>query len=260
MSDLEYTVADTIATITLNRADRKNSFTLEMVAAWARALVDAERDPDVRVVVLTGSGDAFCAGVDLDVYRAREKTPLKEKELLTRHVHEVAYAADALTKPYLAAVNGTAVGAGMDMSLMCDIRFAAASAKFSEGYVRIGVVPGDGGCFYLPPLIGTATALRLLWTGEFLSADEALRIGLVSEVVPGGELASRVREFALQLAGQPPIAVQLIKKAVRTAARSDLRTALDLISSHQAVATSTADSREAMAAFREKRPAVFLGA
>jgi len=257
--DLLYTVEQHIATIRLNRPERKNSFTLEMLDDWADALRAAEADPGVRVVVLTGTDDAFCSGVDLAVYNGREKTPLSEKELLTKHVHQVAYAAEALTKPYLAAVNGVAVGAGMDMSLMCDLRFASDQARFSEGYIRIGVVPGDGGCFFLPSTVGTATALRLLWTGDWVDAEEALRIGLVTRVFPANELTDQVGAFAADLASRPPVAIQLIKRAVRTAARADLRTALDLISSHQAVATSTRDAREAMEAFQAKRSPSFEG-
>ncbi|MCF2533645.1 enoyl-CoA hydratase/isomerase family protein [Yinghuangia soli] len=258
-SGLGYEVADHIATITLDRPHRKNAFTIEMVDAWAAALRHAQQDPDVRVVVVTGAGDGFCSGVDLDAFGERERTPWAEKSLLTDRIHQVAFAAEALTKPYLAAVNGVAVGAGMDMSLMADIRIAAASARFSEGYIRVGLVPGDGGCWYLPRIVGTATALRLLWTGDFVGADEALSMGLVSAVHPDDEFRDAARAFALRLAAQPPIAMQLIKRAVREGERHDLRTALDLISSHQAVVTATQDSQEAMAAFREKRPGTFTG-
>jgi len=259
MDELHYSVDEHVATIRLNRPERKNAFTLAMVEAWAAALRECERDPEVRVVVVTGAGDAFCSGVDLDAFKDEVRTPLAEKRLLTDQVHQVAYAVDALSKPLIAAVNGVAVGAGMDMSLMCDIRLAAESARFSEGYIRVGLVPGDGGCYYLPRIVGTATALRLLWTGEFVDAGEARRIGLVSEVFPDADFADSTCAFAAQLARQPPVAVQLIKRAVRAADRQDLRSALDLISSHQAVVTSTADSREAFAAFREKRPATFAG-
>jgi enoyl-CoA hydratase/carnithine racemase len=259
MGDLEYSVADHVATIRINRPDKKNSFTLEMVDDWASALRDAECDPDVRVVVLTGSGDSFCTGVDLSIFEGRERTPLAEKDLLAKRVHHVAYAADALSKPYLAAINGFAIGAGMDMALMTDIRFAAQSARLSEGYIRAGLVPGDGGCYYLPRVTSTANALRLLWTGEFLDAEAALAMGIVSEVLPDDELDQRVGAFAAELAAQPPVAVQLIKRAVYSGARTDLRTALDLISSHFAVVTSTTDSREAMSAFKERRRGAFIG-
>ncbi|MFD8098506.1 enoyl-CoA hydratase/isomerase family protein [Nocardia fluminea] len=253
MSDLEYSVAHHIATITLNRPERKNAFTLDMVDAWAAALDAAQADDEVRVVVLTGAGDAFCSGVDLDAFKNEHRGPLQEKELLTKRVHRVAMAMDRLTKPALAAVNGVAVGAGMDMSLMCDIRIAARSARFSEGYIRVGLVPGDGGCYYLPRIVGTAQALRLLWTGAFVGAEEALAIGLVSEVHDD----DRVLEVTLQLAGEiasrAPIAIEVIKRAVRQGQNHDLPTALDLISSHQAVVLSTDDSAEAFSAFREKR-------
>jgi len=259
MADLEYSVSDHVATILLNRPERKNAFTLEMTDEWAAALRRAEADPQVRAVVVTGAGDAFCAGVDLDVFNGRERTPLADKEFLTRRVHQVALAAEDLTKPYLAAIGGVAVGAGLDMALMCDLRFAAESARLSEGYINVGLVPGDGGCYYLPRIVGTATALRLLWTGEFVDAPEALRIGLVSGVYPDSELLGAVCGFAAKLAAKPPVAVQLIKRAVREGARHDLRTALDLISSHMAVVTATRDSQEAMAAFAERRTAIFEG-
>jgi enoyl-CoA hydratase/carnithine racemase len=259
MADLEYSVVDHVATILLNRPHRKNAFTLEMIDAWADALHRAEADPDVRAVVITGAGGAFCAGVDLEVLAEQERTPLGQKDMLTRRIHAVAFAVEALTKPYLAAVDGPAVGAGMDMALMCDMRFAADTARFCEGYIRVGLVPGDGGCYYLPRIVGTATALRLLWTGDFVDAQEALSIGLVTAVHPAAELLAAVQEFAGRLAAQPPVAVQLIKRAVREGERHDLRTALDLISSHMAVVTSTRDSREAMAAFTEHRPGTYEG-
>jgi enoyl-CoA hydratase/carnithine racemase len=208
---------------------------------------------------VTGGGEAFCSGVDLDEFKAEQRGPLQEKQLLTEHVHEVAFAMEGMSKPVIAAVNGVAIGAGMDMSLMCDLRIAAASARFSEGYIRVGLVPGDGGCYYLPRIVGTANALRLLWTGEFIDAAEALRIGLVSAVYPDAEFRERVDDFAAELAQRPPTAVQFIKRAVRAAERQDLRGALDLISSHQAVVMATDDSKEAFAAFRQKRPPVFEG-
>ncbi|MDT7695274.1 MAG: hypothetical protein QOI75_4641, partial [Pseudonocardiales bacterium] len=155
MADLEYTVADGIGTILLNRPHRKNAFTLDMIDTWARALRDARTDPDVRVVVLTGAGDAFCSGVDLDRRQdATPATPLERKENLTERIHRIPFALEDLDKPVIAAINGVAVGAGMDMALMCDMRIMARSARLSEGYVRVGLVPGDGGCYYLPRLVG----------------------------------------------------------------------------------------------------------
>ncbi len=259
MPDVRYEVADHIATITLDRPAKRNAFTLDMVASWAQYLRQAQSDPEVRVVVVTGAGGAFCAGVDLDAFAGRERTPLAERRILTEHIHAVARAADDLAKPYLAAVPGPAVGAGMDMALMCDIRLAGASATFCEGYIRVGLVPGDGGCYYLPRIVGMATALRLLWTAETVDAAEALRLGLVSFVHADAELAGATRALAARIAAMPPVAVSLIKRAAYAAQDQDLRTALDTIASHQAVVTATADSQEAMAAFRERRGATFTG-
>jgi enoyl-CoA hydratase/carnithine racemase len=260
MADLEYTVADGIGTILLNRPHRKNAFTLDMIDTWARALRDARTDPDVRVVVLTGAGDAFCSGVDLDRRQdATPATPLERKENLTERIHRIPFALEDLDKPVIAAINGVAVGAGMDMALMCDMRIMARSARLSEGYVRVGLVPGDGGCYYLPRLVGTAKALELLLTGDFIDAEEAGRLGIANHVVDDADLAGAVNTLARKIADGPPVAIRTIKRAVYQSARSDLRTALDLISSHMAVVTSTEDSAEALAAFREKRPANFIG-
>src|ERR1700737_3350538 len=155
MADLEYEVKHGVGTILLNRPHRKNAFTLEMIDEWAAVLVAARTDQDVRALVLTGAGDGFCSGVDLDALNHRaSSSPLDVKRNLTDRIHRVAYALQDLDKPIIAAVNGVAVGAGMDMALMCDIRLAARSARFSEGYVRVGLVPGDGGCYFLPRLVG----------------------------------------------------------------------------------------------------------
>jgi len=259
VADLEYEVADGVGTILLNRPERKNAFTLEMIDTWAEVVRDARTDPDVRALILTGAGDGFCSGVDLGAFSARGSEPLEVKRNLTERIHRVAYAMEELDKPVIAAVNGVAVGAGMDMALMCDIRLAARSARFSEGYVRVGLVPGDGGCWFLPRLVGTARALELLMTGDFVDAEEAERIGIVSHVHDDDRLRDEAVALARRLADGPPIAIQMIKRAVYQSLGCDLRTALDLISSHMAVVQSTRDSAEAFAAFREKRPPVFEG-
>jgi enoyl-CoA hydratase/carnithine racemase len=259
MADLEYTVADGIGTILLNRPHRKNAFTIEMIDQWARILVEARTDPGVRVIVLTGAGDAFCSGVDLSSMDGERPSPLQRKEHLTDHIHRIPYALEDLDKPVIAAINGAAVGAGMDMALMCDMRIIARSARLSEGYIRVGLVPGDGGCYYLPRLVGQAKALELLLTGDFIGAEEAARIGIANHVVDDDDLIAATTRLARKLADAPPVAVRTIKRAVYQSARADLRTALDLISSHMSVVTSTQDSAEALAAFREKRPGRYVG-
>ena len=262
MADLEYTVENGVGTILLNRPERKNAFTVEMVDTWAEILVGARTDDAVGTIVLTGADDAFCAGGDfggLSPDAEGEPTPYDRKAFLTDHVHRVAYALEDLDKPVIAAVNGVAVGAGLDFALMCDMRFMARSARVSEGYVRVGLVPGDGGAYFLPRLVGPAKALELLLTGDFVDAEEALRIGMVNRVYDDEELMDETRAFAEKLAAGPPRITRMIKRAVYQSARSDLRTSLDLISSHMGVVQSMQESREAFNAFREKRAPKFEG-
>jgi enoyl-CoA hydratase/carnithine racemase len=268
MGDIEWSADSGIATIVLNRPASKNAFTTQMLTEWAQMLTAARDDDSVRVVIVTGAGDAFCAGADLKRLAgdaahggaAGGPVALNAKRSLERDVHQVAYAMEALNKPVIAAVNGPAVGAGMDMALMCDFRFASAAARFSEGYIRVGLIPGNGGCYFLPRIVGTEKALELLMTGDFVAADEALRIGLVSRVVPPADLIDETRAFAGRLAAMPPAHVQLIKANVYQSARSDLRSSLGLAASQMGIVRTLADSAEAMAAFREKRAGTFLGA
>jgi enoyl-CoA hydratase/carnithine racemase len=257
--ELLYGVEDAVATITLNRPKLKNAFTLEMIDAWADALRAAAADNAVRAVVVTGAGDAFCSGVDLAVLSGIEPTPLARKRMLTDGVHQVARAVVDLDKPLIAAINGVAIGAGLDMALMCDMRFAAASARMAEGYIKVGLVPGDGGCYFLPRLVGPAKALELLLTGDMIDGAEAERIGMVNRVYDDAELMPATHAFARQLAALSPVSVSMIKRTVYQSATMDLRASLDLISSHMAIVQSTDDYAEARAAFAERRPGHFTG-
>jgi enoyl-CoA hydratase/carnithine racemase len=258
MPDIERTVSDGVCTITLNRPERSNAFTIEMIDQWAEWLVEARADSNVGAVILAAAGRNFCGGADFTVLSGRV-TPLDRKSRLTDHIHRIAYAVEDLDKPLIAAVNGAATGAGMDMALMCDMRIAGRSARFAETYIRVGLVPGDGGGYYLPRLVGIAKALELLLTGEFVDADEARRIGLVNRVVDDEVLYGETFELARRIAGLAPVNVRMIKRLTYQSARADLRTSLDLVSSHMAVVQSTEDSREALAAFREKREPRFIG-
>ena len=259
MSDLLYEVKDKIATITLNRPDKLNAFTGPMIDAWAKALAEAQADDGVNVVVVTGAGRAFCAGGDVARMRETKPTPLENKNQLWENIHRVPRTLEAMDKPVIAMVNGLAVGAGMGMCLMCDVRIASDEARFSTGYVRVGLVPGDGDTYFLPRLVGAAKALELLWTADFVDAQEALRLGIVNRVVPAGDLAQQTRDFAEQLAGGPQIPIRMIKRLVYQSLRLDLRTHLDLVSSHMAVVRETADHAEGVAAFKEKRTPKFQG-
>jgi enoyl-CoA hydratase/carnithine racemase len=261
MSDLLYEVKDRIATITLNRPDKLNAFTGDMIEAWAKGLAEAQADDGVNVVVVTGSGRAFCSGGDVGRMGSADAAPtaLDGKNSLWEGVHRVPKALEAMDKPVIAMVNGLAVGAGMGMCVMCDMRVAAESARFSTGYVRVGLVPGDGDTYFLPRLVGAAKALELLWTADFIEAPEAHRLGIVQRVAPDGELKDVTYALARQIADGPQVPIRMIKRLVYQSLRLDLRTHLDLVSSHMSIVRQTADHAEGVAAFKEKRPPRFQG-
>lgn len=259
--DLVFTTAGRIATIRLNRPAKSNAFTREMIDDWHRALVECRDNDEINVVVLTGTGSkAFCAGGDVGRMRdPADLTPLGRKQKLFDHIHRIPLVLEDMDKPFIVAVNGAATGAGMDMALMGDIRFAAESARFGETYVKLGLVPGDGGAYFLPRLVGIPKALELMWTGDLIDAQEALRLGIVNRVLPDEELMPATYAFAERLAHGPTLAIRMTKRAIYQSARQDLRSALDLISSHMGVITTTEDHQEAVKAFAEKRRPEFKG-
>jgi enoyl-CoA hydratase/carnithine racemase len=259
LADLSYEVTDAIGIIRIGRAEKLGAFTWPMLERWTEALIEARSDDAVRAVVLVGTTTTFCSGVDLAELAAVGSSPIDRKRMLTDRVHNIARAVQALDKPLICGVAGPAIGAGMDMALMCDIRLAAESARFSEGYIRVGLVPGDGGAYYLPRIVGTARALELLWTGDVLSAREALEFGIVNRVVADESLFDETCALAARIASMSPIATRMIKRLVYQSARLDLETSLDLVSSHMAIVQSTRDYDEVAAARRESRQPVFEG-
>lgn len=262
MDEIDWSVTDGVGTITLNRPRARNAFTFDMVREWEKLLDDARDDDAVRVVVLTGAGDeAFCSGVDLQQISNADSTltPIERKSQLHDVIHRVARAVERLDKPVIAAINGVAVGAGLDMALMCDMRIMASTARVSEGYVRVGLTPGDGGAYYLPRIVGKAKALELLLTGDFVDAEEALRIGLVNRIAEAPVFRAEVARFATSMARHAPLTARMIKRLTRQSAEIDLETALDLASSHFAVVAATEDSAEALAAMRDKRQPHYVG-
>ena len=221
-----------------------------MIEVWAAALERCETDPDIKVIVVTGSGAAFCAGGDVGDQQARTGgDSVERKNFLHRHVHRIPLLMDRIDKPTIAAVNGAARGAGMDMALMCDLRIMAESATLAESYISVGLTAGDGGAYYLPRLVGTARALELLWTGRTVTAAEAERMGLVNRVVPLDQLMASTYELAHTIARQPFEAVRALKRAVHQGLSMPLAAHLDMMSSQIAILADTAEHRERIAAF-----------
>jgi enoyl-CoA hydratase/carnithine racemase len=238
-----------VATIQFARPEKKNAFTPEMLESLLEYLGTFLADSELRVAIITGSGDSFCAGADLGDLGAT-RTPLQHKEHLQNGVQAVARLMNRIDKPIIAAVNGIAIGAGMDLSVMCDMRIASDRARFREPFVEIGLVPGDGSCYFLPRLVGLAKAFELLITTDYVAAHEAARIGLVNEVVEHANLMTRTTEMAHRIAKLPQDAVRLTKRALYQSARTDLDTSLDLISSHMGLIRASEESQRAFAALR----------
>jgi len=254
-----YHVENHIAVITLNRPEAKNAFSPEMITLWRRFLEDARQDDQVRVIIVTGKGDTFCSGGDIRDMAEGKLRSWDMKRFLWEGVHRIVLTLEDLDKPVIAAINGAAMGAGLDMAIMCDLRVCSDKAKLAESYILMGLVPGDGGAYFLPRLVGMAKALEMLFTGDILSPEEALEAGLVNYVVPHDRLMEETMRLADRIASKPPLAVRMMKRAVYQAQGSTLRAHLDYISSQLALLSETRDHQEAAQAFLEKRKPVFSG-
>ena len=263
--EIIYDVEDQVAVITLNRPERMNSFSDTMLQEWADAIQVAARDDDVRVVVVTGAGKAFCAGADLKARADEDKvlrpdaTPSERRNTLRFTVHRVSHALQYLDKPYIAAVNGAAVGAGMDMCSQADIRIASDRARFGMSYVNVGLIPGDGGAWLLPRLVGVQKALELIWSGELFDAQTALEIGYVARVVNHDDLMTEMMTYARKLADGPPVATQMAKRLVYRGLDATFLEALEQAQAAMTVVQSTEDAAEGPRAFTEKRKPEFKG-
>lgn len=255
-----FEVRDHVATLTLNRPEKLNAFTPEMLEALVARIDDCQRREDVRAVVLTGAGRGFCSGGDVSAMGAdADNRAHVTKDQVWNDIQAFPKRLATFDKPIIAAVNGPAAGGGMDLALACDLRVAGESASFAETYAKIGLLPGGGGAFFLPRLVGTGMALELLLTAEFIDAAEALRIGLVNHVYADDELAQRAQALATRMARLPPLSCRLIKRAVYHGLNGDMMGSFDLISSHIALAKQGPDHAEAIAAFRERRDGEYRG-
>ncbi|MBI4334601.1 MAG: enoyl-CoA hydratase/isomerase family protein [Chloroflexi bacterium] len=257
--DLQFEKNDHVGVITLNRPDKLNALTGNMIEEWVRALESAQKDEDVRVVVVTGAGRAFCSGMDVSELKPDPRSLAERRNSMREGVQRVPRAVAALEKPYIASVRGPAFGGGMDLVTMTDIRIAAESARFSMSYANMGLTPGNGGCFYLPQVIGFARAAELIWTARVMDAQEALRIGYVSRVVKDEDLWPETMKLAGQIANSPPIATQLAKRLMRRCRLLDENAVLEAHEYAILIAGSSQDAVEGPTAWREKRPPHFQG-
>lgn len=256
--------AEGIATVTLNRPDLRNPISdLDMVDALESAMRELDDDPEVRVVILTGAGSAFSSGGNLKKMRAGgglvDQLPARTRRNYKRGIQRLPLVFEALELPVIAAVNGPAVGAGCDLACMCDMRIASENARFAESFVKLGIIPGDGGAWLLPRIVGFSKACEMSFTGDPIDAEEALRFGLVSRVVPAEQLLDEARALARRIAANPPHAVRMTKRLLREGRHMKIDGLLEMSAAMQALAHATEDYDEAVSAFVEKRKPEFKG-
>lgn len=256
-----YAVADNVATVTLNRPERRNALNFPAYAELETALRAASADPEVRCVVVTGADPAFCSGDDvLEIMAAPRPVETRPTQVVVRHQPTpAAMAALECDKPMIAAVNGAAVGWGMELALYADIRICSDKAKFAELFIKRGLVCDVGGFYRLPAVVGPAKAAELLFTGDVISAEEALRIGLVTEVAPHAALMERAYALAGRIAVNPPLALRYMKEGLRRTAYGDPREIGGWAIETIRALMKTEDHREGVASFMEKREPVFSG-
>ena len=258
---LIYEVKDHVATLTLNRPDRLNALGGSLRDDLHDAITRSAADPEVRVMIVTGSGKGFCSGGDVkamsEAKDGRRERPLMEKIAPGRD--RTLLAMRDAPQPIIAAVNGAAAGAGMNLALGCDIRLASTAAKFSQAFVKRGLHPDWGGTYFLPRVVGMAKACELIFTGAVIDAAEALRLGIVSQVLPPEELLPAAQALARAIADGPPIAIRLAKRAIYHSLECDLRQALEFETYAQNICFETEDAGEGISAFVQKRPPAFRG-
>ncbi len=265
-----YDVADGIAVITLNRPEKLNAWTMRLGAEVRHAAFQADRDPAVKVIVVTGAGKGYCAGADMDMLQgfqrgesiqngAQDLTVHPDPALPAAFRGEYSYPV-GLTKPVIAAVNGVAAGLGVSYMLYYDIRIASDRARFGFMFPRRGLVAEHGSAFILPRLVGMAHAADLLFSGRLVSADEALAMGLVNRVVPHDTLMAHVREYALELATHcSPRSLRIMKRQLYTDQTGDLETSMRVADQEMVASFGTEDFREGVASFVQRRPPRFTG-
>lgn len=248
-----------ILQITLDRAEASNAFSDEMIESLVTMMPLAEKDPSVRVFLITGAGKHFCAGGDIKAMNDRSgmfagaSNELRER--YQQGIQRIPLMMESLSKPIVTFVNGAAVGAGCDFACMADLRVASDKAFFAETFAKLGLVPGDGGTYFLPRIIGWPRAMEMFLTGRRVSSAEALSWGMVNRV---GDF-DHALELARSCLDMAPIALQMTKKALKLSQRAELSQALDQLAAFQGITQRSLDHEEAVKALLEKRPAKFVG-
>lgn len=261
---IKYNQSGHIVTLTLNEPDTRNAISDAIVQGLVEACDRINRDISVRCVIITGEGQSFSAGGN--VKEMRDKKGMFTDKAVAAHREDYLYGIQRMPRalhdldvPSIAAVNGHAIGAGCDLSLMCDMRIASENAVFAESFLRLGLVSGDGGGWFLPRIVGRSRAYEMTFTGDFIDADTALAYGLVSQVVSHNALMDSANELAGRIACHPPHSLRLTKRILRDAEQSTLDMSLNQAASAQGLVRDTADQREAIDAFFEKRSPMYEG-
>ena len=249
---------DGVVTLTLNDPETRNAISeLPMIDALIGALREADRDQKTRAVILTGAGSVFSSGGNVKKMRPGmglvDEEPVGTRDNYRQGIQRIPLAFESLDVPVIAAVNGAAIGAGCDLAMMCDIRIAAQSAIFAESFVKVGLVPGDGGAWLLPRIVGQSKAYEMALTGDRIDAAEALQCGLVSKVTADDALLEEAQALARRIAANPAKAVRMTKRLLKEGRAASLGTLLELSAAMQALVHTTADHDEAVAAFVELR-------
>lgn len=248
-----------VARIILNRPDAMNAMTPEMLHELETAQKIVMDDGNMRVLILTGKGNAFCSGADFGLISRLQGMEPEQVFQELRYIQDVITVFETMEKPVIASINGYALGGGLDMVLACDFRIAAKGVRVGTQYINAGLMPDVGGTQRLPRLIGLPKAKEMIFLGDMVDADEAERIGLVNRVVSGEDLDAETRTFALRLAAAPTAAIGLAKKAIHEGMTKDVRSGLEIEAHCQTFAMQTSDAREGLAAVQDKRAPHFMG-
>jgi len=251
---------DGIVTLVMNRPDHLNALNNELATTLNDALTCIGKDETAKVVVLTGAGRAFCAGGDLlAIGKSRESGDTTQLEPLLRSGMQAVLKMRTIPQPVVAAVNGAAAGAGMNVALAADIRIAAEDAMFGQNFAKVGLFPDFGGTFLLPELVGPSNAAEMFYTGDMIDAKTALSLGIVNRIVPAANLEPEVKAFAQRLAAGPPLAIRAVKQVLFGEKKDALERALEAEVQHQLKCYLSEDCREGIRAFFEKRAPKFQG-